>query len=97
MKILLGKKLVSKVISKVMDVASFEDILEISKEVANVEEALFELAFSYYESNKQQVINKLCNISEDDMQKAHDLLVKVLSYTPKWDSELNLTITFEKE
>jgi hypothetical protein len=54
------------------------------------------MAFNYYNKNIKQVTKALNNISEQDIQKAHDLLMKALSYTPVWDSELNVTIKFEE-
>ena len=97
MKLFLGKKLVTNVISKVLDIASFEDILAIAKETASVEEALVECAAAYYNSNKEKINEFLNNISEDDIQKAHDLVRKALSYHPTWDAELNVTINFDEE
>ena len=98
MKLHIGKQLIKKVADKVMSIHSMEDIINFAKNVQNIEEVVVEMAFSYYNKNKKTIENKLNNISEDDLQKAHDILTKtLLAYTPKWDAELNLTIIFEKE
>ena len=97
MKLFLGKKLVTKAISTVLDISSFEDILNISKDIASLEEIVVEYASAYYNENKSKVNEFLNNISEDDIQKAHDLLRKVLSYHPTWDADLNITIKFDEE
>ena len=97
MKLFLGKKLVTKAISTVLDISSFEEILKIAKDTAAMEEAVIEVVVNYYNSNKAKVEQQLLAISENDIQKAHDLLMKALSYTPQWDKELNLTIKFEEE
>lgn len=97
MKLFLGKKLVTKAISTVLDITSFEDILKIAKDTAALEEVVIEYVATYYNSNKQKVNEFLNNISEDDIEKAHNLLRKALSYRPTWDDELNITINFDEE
>lgn len=97
MKLFLGKKLVTNTIKTFLDISSFEEVLKISKEVASVEEAVIEYAIAYYNNNLTKVNAFLNNIPEDDIQKAHNLVKKVLSYRPEWDSELNLTVTFDEE
>lgn len=97
MKLFLGKKLVNNAISKVLDISSIEDILKIAKNTAALEEAVVELAFNYYKENKQKIDEFLNNISEEDIQKGHDLINKALCYRPEWDSELNITVRFDEE
>lgn len=97
MKLFLGKKLVTKAISTVLDISSFEEILKIAKDTAAMEEAVIELAVNYYNSNKAKVNELLNSISEEDIEKAHNLVKKALSYRPEWDSELNISIKFDEE
>lgn len=97
MKLFLGKKLVTKAISTVLDISSFEEILKIAKDTAAMEEAVIELAVNYYNSNKAKVNELLNSISEEDIEKVNNLINKALSYRPEWDSELNITIKFDEE
>lgn len=97
MKLLLGKALINKVANKLNSMVNIEDVLEIAKQAQVIEETVIEIAVNYYSKNKDKVEQQLLNISENDIQKAHDLLMKVLSYTPQWDKDLNLTINFEEQ
>ena len=96
MKLQIGKAIINKIAKKINSMSTVEDMLAIAKETANAEELIIDMAFDYYNKNIKQVNNALNNISEQDIQKAHDLLMKALSYTPVWDSELNVTIKFEE-
>lgn len=96
MKLQIGKAIINKIATKLNNMSTVEDMLAIAKETASVEEVIVELAINYYNKNVKQVTEFLNNIPEQDIQKAHDMLTKVLSYTPIWDSELNLTIKFEE-
>lgn len=97
MKLLLGKALINKVANKLNSMVNIEDVLEIAKQAQVIEETVIEIAVNYYSKNKDKVEQQLLNISENDIQKAHDLLMKVLSYTSQWDKDLNLTIKFEEQ
>ena len=89
MKLQIGKAIINKIAKKINSMSTVEDMLAIAKETANVEELIVDMAFNYYNKNIKQVTKALNNISEQDIQKAHDNIMKVEHIIEEFQSTLN--------
>ena len=96
----LLNKFANKIVKQLTKLDNVEDVQRISTLVAIIEEKLVTVGENVVKANLEQITKVAESFTEEDMQKAHDKLMKLLSYTPVWSvdekGDLKVEATFEK-